>query len=169
METCIILWRTVGEAIHKLKKAFAWCPNVASVSQQTWRRALDRFYGTHNLFDSTGKLPHADSDLMANITDVLSRHPGESVETRLSVGRLLQLLGTELGRDVFGEDLWVQELARRWRARGEPPLIVTDVRFPNEFEFLKTMLDARMILIDADKRLALPTHELKGDGRPTSF
>ena len=44
------------------------------------------------------------------------------------VRRLLQRLGTEAGRRVLGEDIWVRTLLERAPAR----LVVSDCRFPNE-------------------------------------
>jgi len=49
------------------------------------------------------------------------------------VRRLLQALGTEGGRHVFGPDVWVDELFDRVRESSADVVIVTDVRFHNEF------------------------------------
>jgi len=55
-----------------------------------------------------------------------------------SVRRLLQFIGTELFRKNITEEIWVKSLwyraeqSLRWKN-----LVVTDVRFPNELEFLK--------------------------------
>lgn len=48
--------------------------------------------------------------------------------------RILQRLGTEGGRDVLGEDLWVNVAMRLVAAlrNNGTPVVVTDVRFPNE-------------------------------------
>ncbi|WP_329022577.1 MULTISPECIES: deoxynucleotide monophosphate kinase family protein [Streptomyces] len=49
-----------------------------------------------------------------------------------------QRLGTEGGREVLGQDVWVDALFRdldTWRGR---PTVVTDVRFPNEAEAIKS-------------------------------
>jgi hypothetical protein len=47
----------------------------------------------------------------------------------------LQLMGTESGREVFGEDLWVQSLLRR--ASQNENTVIADVRFPNEIEAIR--------------------------------
>ena len=47
----------------------------------------------------------------------------------------LQLMGTESGREVFGEDVWVQSLLRR--AAKNENTVIADVRFPNEIEAIK--------------------------------
>jgi hypothetical protein len=53
--------------------------------------------------------------------------------------QLFQLLGTESGREVFGEDMWL----RRWAIDAErienegSHVVVTDVRFANEAEMIR--------------------------------
>lgn len=47
------------------------------------------------------------------------------------VRRLLQRLGTEAGRDILGENIWVDTALGR---ETTDKLVVTDVRFPNEVE-----------------------------------
>lgn len=56
---------------------------------------------------------------------------GKSVTPRY----ILQLMGTEAGRDVFGEDIWVSALERR--IRGIENVIIADARFPNEIKFIQ--------------------------------
>lgn len=56
----------------------------------------------------------------------------ETVALRMTVGRLLQVLGTECFRDLLGSDVWVDALFRRWFDQGSPPIVIADVRFPNE-------------------------------------
>jgi hypothetical protein len=46
----------------------------------------------------------------------------------------LQLMGTEAGRNVFHEDVWVISLLNR--ARGKD-VVVTDVRFQNEIKYIQ--------------------------------
>lgn len=48
---------------------------------------------------------------------------------------MLQLMGTEAGRDVFHTDLWVSSLEKRLE-RNEHS-VIADVRFPNECEMIK--------------------------------
>jgi hypothetical protein len=50
----------------------------------------------------------------------------------MTVGRLLQLLGTECFRQCVGENIWVEALFARWAKAGMPPIVIADVRFPNE-------------------------------------
>lgn len=47
----------------------------------------------------------------------------------------LQLMGTEVGRKIFHEDLWIISLLNR--ARGYDNVVVTDVRFKNEIKTIR--------------------------------
>lgn len=48
------------------------------------------------------------------------------------VRALLQRLGTDAGRKVLGENVWVDAAMRRVGQAGTP-VVLTDVRFPNEY------------------------------------
>lgn len=48
---------------------------------------------------------------------------------------MLQLMGTEAGRDTFNKDLWIHSLEQR--AKKNKFTVVADVRFPNECDFIR--------------------------------
>lgn len=48
----------------------------------------------------------------------------------------LQLLGTEVLRDTFHENIWTDSLERR-ASTATAPVVVSDVRFPNELDVIK--------------------------------
>lgn len=56
---------------------------------------------------------------------------------------MLQLMGTEAGREVFHTDLWVHTVERRIRYKQEwefeTNFVIPDVRFPNEVEAIRKM------------------------------
>lgn len=57
------------------------------------------------------------------------------------VRRLLQALGTEVGRNMMGETVWTdmaQKKIRSWRSKGLP-VVITGIRFPNELEMIREM------------------------------
>jgi hypothetical protein len=68
--------------------------------------------------------------------------------------RLLQLEGTENGRDILGKDIWIRYL-ENWikvhESRGIQNFICTDVRFPNEFDYIKDH-GGIVLRIDAPER-----------------
>lgn len=77
------------------------------------------------------------------------RYPG--------VRRILQRLGTEMGRNVFGENFWVNQLANTqddWASRLSR-YVISDARFPNEGAWIHEQ-QGTLIWIDRD--------ELESDG-----
>jgi hypothetical protein len=54
----------------------------------------------------------------------------------LSPREMLQLLGTEAGRKVFGPDVWIKSLARSLNTSTKSRYVITDVRFKNEIEWI---------------------------------
>lgn len=62
-----------------------------------------------------------------------------AVAIPMTVGRLLQVLGTECFRDLLGADVWIDAFVRRWEADGRPPAVVSDVRFPNEAAAIRAL------------------------------
>jgi hypothetical protein len=57
--------------------------------------------------------------------------------TREEVRRLLQRMGTEAGRHIHGEDCWIK-LAKKKLDAAPGPVVVTDVRFRNEAEAIRS-------------------------------
>lgn len=56
------------------------------------------------------------------------------------IRKLLQIEGTEKGRNIYGEDIWIRYL-EAWselhKSRGIKYIIIPDVRFKNEYYFIK--------------------------------
>lgn len=57
----------------------------------------------------------------------------------MSPRQALQLAGTEGGRNVFGQDLWVKTLQRRVQQHPTRNYAISDVRFKNEADAIKAM------------------------------
>ncbi len=70
------------------------------------------------------------------------------------IRKLLQYEGTENGRDKYGQDIWIKYV-KSWGelflSRGYKYIIVTDVRFKNEYEFIKNN-NGIIIRIEAPNR-----------------
>lgn len=90
-------------------------------------------------------LAFADSLKIEVITrDLIPFHnvyiPQGGVERSAEVRRILQLRGTEQGRQRFGENIWVETMAA-WikvhQMRGIKRFIISDVRFSNEIEWIR--------------------------------
>lgn len=82
--------------------------------------------------------------------------------------KLMQRVGTEEGRNVFGHDIWLR-YTLEWMlvhaSRGIKRIIIPDVRFHNEFDFIKE-LGGKLIRVNAPKRnaIALEKEAAKGTG-----
>jgi len=71
------------------------------------------------------------------LTDVLGPEDDWEVAKELpEVRRLLQALGTEAGRNILGENVWV-DAAFRVVDEIPGPVVITDVRFPNELHYVE--------------------------------
>ena len=56
------------------------------------------------------------------------------------IRKLLQLEGTEKGRNIYGDDIWIRYVkawSELYMSRGIKYIIIPDVRFKNEYEFIK--------------------------------
>lgn len=53
------------------------------------------------------------------------------------IRRLLQVLGTEAGRDIHGQNCWTDIVAHKFEEEPQQSFVCTDVRFPNEVEIIK--------------------------------
>ena len=62
----------------------------------------------------------------------------------------LQKMGTEVGRDIFHNDFWVLQLENRLKTHNKP-IVITDVRFPNEIESLRS-IGAKIIWVERGDR-----------------
>ena len=73
---------------------------------------------------------------LVRYADLLDEVGYEAAKQNPEVRRLLQVFGTEVGRDILGEDVWVNALNVAWANDNRPDAVVTDVRFHNEAEFI---------------------------------
>ncbi len=56
------------------------------------------------------------------------------------IRELLQQEGTEKGRNIYGEDIWIRYVkawSELYKSRGIDYIIIPDVRFKNEYNFIK--------------------------------
>lgn len=79
----------------------------------------------------------------------------------------LQLRGTEEGRNVYGENIWVDTLYQyllNYQERGIEYFFIVDVRFPNEIDFVRNQCKGHVFRVVAPKRNLKKVHqEAKGD------
>ncbi len=59
----------------------------------------------------------------------------EKTGKHITPRNMLQLMGTEVGRDMIDPNIWVYSLERRLELY--PNVVIADVRFPNEIKFIQ--------------------------------
>jgi len=83
----------------------------------------------------------------------------------------LQLLGTEVGRDVFHQDFWVIKLKKYINENPTQNFVITDVRFQNEIKYVHS---AGGIVIEVQRGTIPHWYDLaaranRGDGKAEEF
>jgi len=73
----------------------------------------------------------------------------------ISARIILQTLGTEWGRNIINEDIWVNILLAR--IAGHQKVVISDLRFPNEAAAILTM-GGRVIKIERPETSPVPAH-----------
>jgi hypothetical protein len=54
-----------------------------------------------------------------------------------SLREMLQKVGTDMARNVIGDNIWVENMMMRIEEASEPNTIITDVRYENEANYIK--------------------------------
>jgi len=90
--------------------------------------------------------PYVDDTYSRRLYTLVQSAGWDEAKENPEIRRFLQVLGTEAVRDHLGEDAWVNALQKRaqddglWDRQGpghKSQIVVTDVRFPNEAQFIK--------------------------------
>ena len=68
------------------------------------------------------------------LQDVVDNNGWEDAKKLPEIRRLLQVLGTEAGRKILGENIWVDTVLNKVKDKN---VVITDCRFPNEAKALK--------------------------------
>ena len=89
------------------------------------RRVL---YRLNPIIGSTfkGESVHLSEEMMLNNWDY--------IKDNSDVRRLMQIIGTEIGREMFGQDVWVDMAFKQLE---HEDIVFTDVRFPNEADKIR--------------------------------
>jgi hypothetical protein len=86
------------------------------------------------MFGWPRELLEGDSEVSRNWREEPDHYWSEKFGRQFTPREALQLMGTEAGRNVFHQDLWVISLLNR--AKGKD-VVVTDVRFKNEIDYIQ--------------------------------
>lgn len=68
------------------------------------------------------------------VQDLVDSMGWEQAKKEPEVRRLLQVMGTEAGRQVLGDNIWVDAVLNKV---GDDDVVITDCRFPNEAQAVK--------------------------------
>ena len=74
-----------------------------------------------------------------------------SIETKNRYRKYLQLIGTECCRKVFGDDFWCKQLDESLSKEENNNIVISDIRFINEFNYFNRRNDTISIRIDGRK------------------
>ena len=69
------------------------------------------------------------------VSHLVNDYGWEVAKQNPEVRRLLQVFGTEIGRKMFGEDVWINIALSD--LRHDERIVISDVRFPNEADAIK--------------------------------
>lgn len=84
--------------------------------------------------------------------------------------RLLQMEGTEIGRNTYGKDIWIRYMdnwINIWKLRGFTSFLITDCRFKNEIDWIHSQ-GGVVIRITAPIRSAKKLASEFGESEETS-
>lgn len=76
-------------------------------------------------------------------------HSWEAAKSMTEVRRLLQVTGSEGGREVLGKDIWLDIVINQIKADATRDYVVTDCRFKNECEAIQD-LGGRVLRVTKD-------------------
>jgi hypothetical protein len=92
---------------------------------------------TATVFGWDRKMLEGDTDISRIWREKPDAFWSKKFEKEFSPRLALQLMGTEAGRGVFHEDLWIHSLERRLQE--DKDYVIADVRFPNEIKAIQEM------------------------------
>lgn len=106
-------------------------------------------------------------DISYRLSDVIA-DLGWDVAKRVcaEIRELQQRMGTEVGREIFGQSVWVDALYRRAAEHGVKRLVIPDVRFPNE---LQSVIDRKGICFRIKRPGYAPINDHASDNALTDF
>lgn len=74
------------------------------------------------------------------LADIVAMVGWDEAKKSPEVRRLLQVFGTEVGRQMLGEDVWIEALVRNTKgfyAPSERKIVIPDIRFQNEAQWVR--------------------------------
>ncbi len=92
------------------------------------------------------------------VQDIVSKYGWDKAKVDYpEIRKLMQLVGTESGRDIHGQDCWTNIVKRQIEANPKQDYVITDLRFPNE-KVLVEELGGFVVHIVRDGQTSDSTH-----------
>jgi hypothetical protein len=83
-------------------------------------------------------IPSPKEGQFLRLSEYAESHSWSEIKEYPEVRRLMQVMGTEVGRNLFDPDLWVKLAKRKLESTlSVGDVVVTDVRFPNEARLIR--------------------------------
>lgn len=83
-------------------------------------------------------VPGPEPEQFIRLSEFAKDRPWSEIKGYPEVLRLMQILGTEVGRNLFDPDIWVKLAKRQLESMlSVGDVVVTDVRFPNEARLIR--------------------------------
>jgi hypothetical protein len=76
-------------------------------------------------------------DSITHVSDFVEDYGWDIAKKNPEVRRLLQLLGTDFGRKMLGDDVWIKIALSG--IKPEDKVVISDVRFPNEADAIRKL------------------------------
>jgi hypothetical protein len=92
---------------------------------------------TSEMFDWPRHLLEGDTNESREFRETTDKFWSDNLSKEFTPRLALQLMGTEVGRQVFHTDFWIIKLKRYMEKLQSKHFVVTDVRFANEINFVK--------------------------------
>jgi hypothetical protein len=91
---------------------------------------------TSVMFGWDRNLLEGDTDESREFREEMDPFWSEKLDRKFTPRLALQLMGTEVGRNVFGENIWIHSLENKIKDVSKH-YVVTDVRFQNEIDWIR--------------------------------
>ena len=115
---------------------------VAGTGKDTFKNYLltdhpDKFY-SYSFADPMRKIANVFGFTNEQLWDTKLKET-EDEFWKITPRRFLQIMGTDMFRDIWRKDVWIECARREMLNHPDKHCIISDVRFQNEFEFIQSV------------------------------
>lgn len=138
----------------------------AGSGKDTVAAIIERLYPSSEFHSFAGPLKDGCAAMFGWNREALdhNREFKEAIDPRygFSPRYAMQTLGTEWGRDLMGEDVWLNALATKYASSESEYFVVRDVRFKNEAEWVRKSGGVILYIVrpDAPDVIAHPSEDI---------